>query len=153
MAQKYIVTRESYYYFAGFQIGDLVCVDGSSDPMEYGGHVWNASKPRPKDHSEGCYYHLPGWCRESLVPYTPESPPDMAELIERHAEFESAGRWYYRGFIVTQDDCTDFMSGKTRGWHVPGIDPYARGRAFRPFKRMTDAFAWIESVYGDSHVA
>jgi len=156
MAQKYIVTRESEYLFEpGFNVGDIVCVDGSSDLIEYGGFVWNASKPRAADHCEGCYYHSPDWCKDSLLPYVEfaNHAPDMAELIESHAEFESAGRWLYRGFIVVRDDYTDVMSGKTRGWHVPGIDPYARGKATRPFNRMKDAFMWIERTYGDSHVA
>lgn len=152
MAQKYVVTQESYYFESGFNVGDIVQIDGSSDPMEYGGFVWNASKPRPKNHKEGCYFHSGLWCRESLVPYVEpvKESPDMAELIQRHAEFESAGRWRYRGFIVTKEHRA------VNGWHVPGIDPYARGKATRPFKRMRDAFAWIESEYGerlDSHVA
>jgi len=150
--QKYIVTRESDYFESGFKVGDIVHVDGSSDPMRYGGFVYRADSPRPRDHKPGCYYHSPKWCRESLVPCTPENPPDMAELIESHAEFRRAGDWLYHGFFVGKDVWVERVGKRVPGWHVCGIDNFATGKATRPFKRMQDAFMWIESEYGDSHV-
>lgn len=70
------------------------------------------------------------------------SKPEWLDLFNLHAEFESAGHWRYRGFIVRKD-----YKGK-RGWHVPGIDPYAMGEADKPFRTMRDAMQWVEREYG-----
>lgn len=156
------------YDFAKLRDGDRIVVRSLASGIDFpAGHVLDATVSSAFEHttyftgddghfyqSTDCY-HLGGGNRGKRLGKDWElihapahalaagETVQWVDLFNKYAEFESAGHWFYRGFFVVKEH-----EGK-RGWHVPGIDPYAMGESDKPFRTMRDAMQWVEREYGD----